>query len=206
MMRCWPAWIKVLSRLGTNYVDLYLIHWPINVDNMFIRAWKTMIDIYKSGKARAIGVSNFKPHHLDSVIEETGVIPMVNQVELHPWFNEKELLSYCSGRGMLLEAYSPIMHGRLTEEKGLLKLAEKYGKTPAQIVLRWDLQNGVAIIPKSVHENRIRENCDLYDFELSRMDMFYIDSLNKNRRFLNDPDKVNDGKHDFYKYGGPPKE
>jgi len=191
-----------LKRLGMDYVDLYLIHWPINVDDLFIEAWRNMIEaVYKSGKARAIGVSNFKIHHMESVIKETGVVPMVNQIELHPWMSRKDVLAYCNSHGILLEAYSPIMHGRLSQELGLLMLAKKYNKTPAQMVLRWDLQNGVCVIPKSVHAERIRENADLYDFELDMRDMFYIDSLNRNQQFLHDSDTVNNGKgHDFYKH------
>jgi methylglyoxal/glyoxal reductase len=177
------------KNLGLDVVDLYLIHWPQK--GKIVEAWKAMIHLYRQGYARAIGVSNFQIHHLETIMEATGVVPAVNQVELHPWLSQKPLLAFCQEKGIQPEAYSPLMTGHLKEAKELVPIAAKYGKTPAQVVLRWDLQNGVVIIPKSVHENRIRENCELFDFELSAGDMAAVDAMNRNHRFLPNPDTIN---------------
>ncbi len=180
-----------LSRkaLGIDVLDLYLIHWPQK--NKFVEAWKALIKLQQEGLTRAIGVSNFQIHHLEAIMDATGVVPDINQVELHPWLSQKPLLAFCQKNGIQLEAYSPLMTGHLREAKELVPIAEKYGKTPAQVILRWDLQNGVVVIPKSVHEHRIVENADLFDFELSDSDMAAIDSLNRDQRFLPNPDTIN---------------
>ena len=180
-----------LKRLQLDYVDLYLIHWPVPGKNKFTEAWKALIKLREEGLTRAIGVSNFHIHHLEKIEHETGVIPAVNQVELHPWLSQKPLINYCKDKGIQVEAYSPLMGGKLNEEKALAEVAAKYDKTAAQVVLRWHLQNEVVIIPKSVHEHRIRENAGLYDFKLSEDDMDRINQLNKNHRFLPDPDQMN---------------
>lgn len=180
-----------LSRknLGLDVLDLYLIHWPQK--GLITEAWKAMIHLLEQGFVRAIGVSNFQIHHLETIMDATGIVPTVNQVELHPWLSQTPLRAFCREQGIQIEAYSPLMTGHLGEAKGLIPIAEKYGKSPAQIVLRWDLQNDVVIIPKSVHENRIRENCDLFDFELSAADMAAIDAMNRDHRFLPNPDNIN---------------
>lgn len=179
-----------LSRLQLDFVDLYLIHWPLPRRNKFVEAWKALIQLQKDGLARAIGVSNFHIHHLERLERETGVIPSVNQVERHPWLNQQELIDYCQSKGIQVEAYSPLMRGHVTDEPVLVDLSKKYNKTPAQIVLRWDLQSKVVCIPKSVHAHRIKENADIFDFVISDDDMKTIDSLNRNKRFLPDPDEM----------------
>ena len=142
----------------------------------------------KEGLVRSIGVSNFQIRHLQHIIEDTGVVPVVNQVELHPLLSQKELLGFARENQIVLEAWSPLMQGNL-DQPVLAQIAEKYGKTTAQVILRWDIQNGVIVIPKSVKEHRIRENADIFDFELSAEDMAAIDGLNQNKRFGSNPDE-----------------
>jgi diketogulonate reductase-like aldo/keto reductase len=173
-------------KLGVDYVDLYLIHWPGR--DRYKETWRAFEKLYSEGYIRAIGVSNFQIHHLESLKESSGIIPAVNQVEFHPLLTQKELLDYCRREGIQLEAWSPIMKGNL--DIPLLKdLSAKYGKTPAQIVLRWDLQHGVVTIPKSVRRERIVENAGIFDFELSEEDVRAIDALNRNHRFGPHPDE-----------------
>ncbi|MDD2578941.1 MAG: aldo/keto reductase [Eubacteriales bacterium] len=179
-----------LQKMQMDYVDLYLIHWPVPSKDMYPEAWQALVDLQKQGLARSIGVSNFHPHHIEKIIETTGVVPAVNQVELHPWLNQKDLITYCRDKSIQIEAYSPLMGGHLSEEPALAAIAERCGKTPAQVVLRWHLQNEVVIIPKSVHDHRIRENADLFDFELTVDDLQAIDLLNRDHRFLPDPDHM----------------
>lgn len=172
-------------KLGLDYIDLYLIHWPVK--GKYTDTWRALEKLYKDGLVRAIGVSNFQIHHLQDLFKKGSVIPMVNQVECHPLLSQKELLAFCKKNKIQLEAWSPLMQGHL-ELPLLLELSNKYGKSPVQIVLRWDLQNEVIAIPKSVHENRIVENSNIFDFELSEDDMKSINELNKNKRFGSDPD------------------
>ncbi|HHY83655.1 MAG TPA: aldo/keto reductase [Clostridiales bacterium] len=179
------AFERSLRKLQLEYIDLYLIHWPGKYK--FKDTWRAMEKLYKEGRVKAIGVSNFQTHHLDELIDSCEIIPMVNQVEYHPLLSQVELKQYCKRHKIQLEAWSPLMQGRL-DLPVLKQLAEKYGKTPAQIVLRWDLQNGVVTIPKSVHPERIVENSQVFDFELSEDDMELIDNLNENRRFGGNPD------------------
>jgi len=173
-------------KLGVDYIDLYLIHWPGR--DKYKETWRAFEKLYNEGYIRAIGVSNFQIHHLESLKETSGIIPAVNQVEFHPLLTQKELLDYCKREGIQLEAWSPIMKGNL-DLPVLQELAAKYGKTPAQIVLRWDLELGVVTIPKSVRRERIAENADIFDFELSEEDIRAIDALNKNHRFGPHPDE-----------------
>jgi len=173
-------------KLGLDYVDLYLIHWPGK--DKFKETWRAFEKLYNDGYIRAIGVSNFKVHHLESLAESSGTVPAVNQVEFHPLLTQDELRGYCSRNRIQLEAWSPLMQGNL-DQPLLGELAGKYGKTPAQVVLRWDLQHGVVTIPKSVHEERIRSNADIFDFELDEDDMKALDGLNRNHRFGPDPDQ-----------------
>ncbi|GGI44025.1 glyoxal reductase [Paenibacillus marchantiophytorum] len=174
-------------RLGLETIDLYLVHWAVTAT--YRETWKALVHLQKEGFVRAIGVSNFQIHHLQQIIEDTGVIPAVNQVEYHPQLAQKELLAYTREHGIRLEAWSPLMQGKL-DVPVLHQLADKYGKSPAQIVLRWDIQHGVVTIPKSVTEHRIRENAAIFDFELSAEDVALIDSLNENKRIGPDPDHV----------------
>lgn len=175
------------KKLGLDYVDLYLIHWP--VPEKFKESWRAFETLYERGKVRAIGVSNFKIHHLEELLKDAKVVPAVNQVELHPLLTQVELREYCKEKGIQVEAWSPLMKGRRFDHPVLVELSEKYGKTPAQIVLRWHLQNEIVIIPKSVTPSRIAENADIFDFQLSEEDVEKIDSLNEDYRFGPDPDE-----------------
>ncbi|MBA4547805.1 aldo/keto reductase [Thermoactinomyces intermedius] len=177
------------KKLGLEYIDLYLIHWPVK--GKYKETWKALEKLYEDGLVKAIGVSNFQVHHLKDLLADAKVKPVVNQVEFHPYLTQKELLAYCNEENIQLEAWSPLMQGEVVRVDVIKELAEKYGKTPAQIVLRWDLQHGVVTIPKSVKEHRIRENADVFDFELSQEDMDKLDALNKNHRFGPDPDNFN---------------
>ncbi|WP_309122476.1 aldo/keto reductase [Paenibacillus sp.] len=178
-----------LEKLGLDYVDLYLVHWPVK--GKYRDTWKALVKLYEEKRVRAIGVSNHHIHHLDDIINDTGVVPAVNQVEYHPLLSQVELLSYCKSKGIQMEAWSPLMQGNNLDHPTLKELATKHGKSTAQIVLRWDLQHGVVTIPKSTKEARIRENADVFDFELSAEDMGKIDAMNENRRFGADPDNFN---------------
>ncbi|MBH8603710.1 aldo/keto reductase [Thermoactinomyces sp. CICC 10522] len=173
-------------KLGVDYIDLYLIHWPVK--EKFIDTWKALETLYREGQVRAIGVSNFQIHHIEELKKHSDLLPMVNQVEYHPLLTQKELLQYCKQEGIQLEAWSPLMRGNNLDHPTLTALAEKHGKTPAQIILRWDLQHGVVTIPKSVREHRIKENADIFDFELSPAEMDQIDAMNQNHRFGQHPD------------------
>lgn len=183
--RVLEAFNESLERLDVDYVDLYLIHWP--VDTHYLDAWKEMEKIYKSGRAKAIGVSNFMTQHLKNVLEICQVKPAVNQVEFHPYLLQPELLQYCKEKNIQLEAWSPLMQGNIVDVKVVKDLSKKYDKTPAQIVLRWDLQHGVVTIPKSVKPHRIEENSQIFDFEISDEDMKTLDKLDQNKRFGPDP-------------------
>jgi diketogulonate reductase-like aldo/keto reductase len=174
-----------LERLGLSYLDLYLIHWP--VAGKYVETWRALTDLYKEGRVRAIGVSNFHVHHLKDILDASDVVPAVNQVECHPLLNQKEIRDFCQMNNIVLEAWSPLMKGNLNLPV-LEELAKTYQKTPAQIVLRWHLQHGVVIIPKSVHDHRIKENAQIFDFSLSSADMDAIDALNEGKRFGPDPD------------------
>ncbi|RAR42925.1 aldo/keto reductase [Paenibacillus sp. MDMC362] len=174
------------KKLGLDIVDLYLVHWPGK--DKYLDTWKALIHLQKEGLVRSIGVSNFQIRHLQHIIEDTGVVPVVNQVELHPLLSQKELLGFARENQIVLEAWSPLMQGNL-DQPILAQIAEKYGKTTAQVILRWDIQNGVIVIPKSVKEHRIRENAGIFDFELSAEDMAAIDGLNHNKRFGSNPDE-----------------
>ncbi|MBN2984539.1 MULTISPECIES: aldo/keto reductase [Cohnella] len=174
------------KRLGIDTVDLLLIHWPGK--DKFVDTWRAFEKLYRDGYVRAIGVSNFHVHHLETLRQASETVPAVNQVEFHPLLTQKELLAYAKQNGIQLEAWSPLMQGNL-DQPVLAEIAAKYGKTPAQVVLRWDLQHDVVTIPKSITPSRIAENADIFDFELSAEDMERIDGLNRNRRFGSNPDE-----------------
>ncbi|WP_128660971.1 aldo/keto reductase [Paenibacillus sp. 598K] len=176
------------QKLGLEYVDLLLIHWPVK--GKYLDTWRAMEKLYNNGLVRAIGVSNFQIHHLIDLMGSCEVCPMVNQVEFHPLLTQEPLRDYCREHKIQLEAWSPLMRGKL-DLPVLQELAAKYDKTPAQVVLRWDLQHGVVTIPKSTHEGRIRENADIFNFSLTQEEMSCIDALNENHRFRADPDNFN---------------
>ncbi|MFP5106658.1 aldo/keto reductase [Neobacillus sp. C211] len=180
-----------LTKLGLDYLDLYLIHWPGK--EKYKETWKAFEKLYKEGRVRAIGVSNFQVHHLEDLISSAEIKPMVNQVEFHPHLTQKELLAYCKNEGIQLEAWSPLKQGQLLSEPVLEDLAHKYNKSVAQVILRWDLQHGVVTIPKSIKEHRIIENADIFDFELSTEDMDKIDGLNQDSRAGSHPDTMSVG-------------
>ncbi|MED3624113.1 aldo/keto reductase [Neobacillus thermocopriae] len=181
------AYETSLKKLGLEYLDLYLIHWPGK--DKYKETWKALEKLYKEGRVRAIGVSNFHIHHLEELLKEAEIKPMVNQVEYHPHLQQKELLAFCQKEGIQLEAWSPLKQGQLLQDSTLTEIAEKYGKTTAQVILRWDLQTKVVTIPKSIKEQRIIENADIFDFELSQEDMEKIAGLNKDERVGPNPDE-----------------
>jgi diketogulonate reductase-like aldo/keto reductase len=175
-----------LKKLGLDYVDLYLTHWP--VEDKFIDTYRAIERLYEEKLIRVPGVSNHHQHHLEKIFAKANVKPMVNQVECHPYLQQDELRAFCHEHEIAVTAWSPIGKGRLLNDNTLVKLAEKYGKTPAQIVLRWHYQNDTITIPKSVTPSRIAENMQIFDFELSNEDMLEIKMINKNERYGQNPD------------------
>jgi len=171
-----------LQRLRLNYVDLYLIHWPVHgIGNNTIEIWKAMVHLLIDGKARAIGVSNFSIDDLRDILQDSDVVPAVNQVEFHPFLYQKDLLSFCEKNSIQIEAYSPLTRGMRLNHPAIVDIAKRYdNKTPAQILIRWSLQHNLVVIPKSIHEDRILENSQVFDFELAAEDMNLLDSLNEN--------------------------
>ncbi len=175
-----------LDRLGLETLDLYLIHWP--VPGKSAHTWRALEKLYADGRVRAIGVSNFLQHHLEELLTTATVKPMVNQLEFHPWLVQPELQAYCRQHGIQYQAWSPLMQGKIFEQDIVNDLARKYGKSPAQILVRWDLQRGVVTIPKSVKQAHIVSNVDVFDFELTADELAYIDSLDRHERLGPDPD------------------
>ncbi|KPB03150.1 aldo/keto reductase [Bacillus sp. CHD6a] len=180
------AFDESMEKLGLEYLDLYLVHWPVK--GKYVETWKALEKLYKDGKVRAIGVSNFQIHHLQDILDVAEVKPMVNQVEYHPKLSQVELLNFCKENGIQMEAWSPLMQGQLLDNDVLKDIAAAHNKSVAQVILRWDLQNGVVTIPKSVKEHRIKENADIFDFELSEDEMQRIHALNEDKRVGPDPD------------------
>ncbi|MGG5253475.1 aldo/keto reductase [Neobacillus sp. SM06] len=177
-----------MKKLNLEYLDLYLVHWPVK--GKYVDTWRALERIYKEGRVRAIGVSNFKIHHLEDLSANSELKPVINQVELHPNLSQPELRAYCKENEIAVEAWSPIARGRILDDPILTKIAENHHKSTAQVILRWHLQNDVVIIPKSVTPARLKENIDLFDFELNAGEMEQIDALNRNERFGADPDHI----------------
>jgi 2,5-diketo-D-gluconate reductase A len=177
-----------LRRLGFDYVDLYLIHWPLPHKDNYVRTWRGFEDILRAGKARAIGVSNFRPAHLDRLAEETSTVPAVNQIELHPALQQTELRAYHREHGIATEAWSPLAQAEVLDDPVLTDLAEKHGRTAAQVVLRWHIQLGTIVFPKSSSPERIKQNIDVFGFELDDEDMTAIGKLDDGRRTGPDPE------------------
>jgi 2,5-diketo-D-gluconate reductase A len=177
-----------LDQLEMTHVDLYLIHWPVPAHDRYVETWKAFIDMQADGLARNIGVSNFQPAHLERLIDETGVTPAVNQVELHPRLQQPGLRREHADRGILTEAWSPLAQGEVLDDPVIVEIAEAHGKTPGQVVIRWHLQLGNVVIPKSVTPERIDENFDVFGFELSGDEMAQIEELDAGERTGPDPD------------------
>lgn len=181
------AFNKSIKKLGVDYLDLYLIHWPNKLNS---ETWRAFEDLYKEGKVRAIGVCNFKIGHLEELKKIAKIMPMVNQIEIHPCKTQKDIIEYCTENNIQVVAWGPIMRGKIFSLPLMLDLAEKYNKSIAQITLRWHIQNGVIPIPKSSNEERIKVNIDIFDFNLSNEDMKKIDSLNSNEDVSGVPDNT----------------
>ncbi|AUH39673.1 aldo/keto reductase [Streptomyces sp. CMB-StM0423] len=181
-----------LRRLGLDHVDLYLIHWPAPAKDKYPETWRALEKIYADGRARAIGVSNFQPAHLQRILDEGTVVPVLNQVELHPDFAQADVRAFHAAHGIATEAWSPLGQGKgLLDEPVLRELGEKHGRSPAQVALRWHLQLGNVVIPKSVTPSRIRENIDVFGFELDDADMAAVAGLDAGNRIGDNPDDVN---------------
>ena len=168
---------KSLARLGCDYIDLYLIHWPLKDKRN--ESWRALIELQKKGLCRSIGVSNFTIDHLKELEDKFGVIPAANQVEFHPYHYQKDLLEYCNSKNIIIEAYSPLVHAKRMDEERLVAISEEIGKTPAQILIRWAMQRGMVVLPKSVNESRIIENFAVFDFEISDSLMKRLDDLDE---------------------------
>ena len=175
------------KELGLDVIDLYLIHWPYPRHNLFVESWKALEKLYSDGVVRAIGVSNFLQPHLDRILAEGDIVPAVNQIELHPSFQQAELSAYCAARGIAVESYSPLGQGQDLTGAVVRSIAENHGKTPAQVVLRWHLQRGFIVIPKSVSEQRVHENIDVFDFSLTQEEIDSIHGLESGLRTSGDP-------------------
>lgn len=180
-----PAFDGMCSNLRTDYIDMLLIHWPVQ-DNPSV--WRGMEKLYKQHCVRAIGVSNFKEHHIEEILSEGSITPALNQVELHPHFQQKDLRNYCAHHNITVEAWSPLMRGKALDLAELQELAARYKKSVSQIILRFDIQSGLTVIPKTIHSARMRENLDIFDFKISDEDMKKIEALDKNERAYRDPD------------------
>ncbi|GAA0136488.1 aldo/keto reductase [Paenibacillus sp. YSY-4.3] len=175
-----------MGKLGLDYLDLYLIHWPVK--GKYKETWKALEKLHKDGRVRSIGVSNFQIHHLEDLLADAEVRPVVNQVELHPLLSQVELREYCKAQGIQIEAWSPLAQGKLLDNEVLKAIGVKYGKSTAQVIIRWDIQHEIVTIPKSSNAERIVENANVFDFELTADEMKQIDSLNQNQRVGPDPD------------------
>jgi diketogulonate reductase-like aldo/keto reductase len=180
------AFEKSLQNLGLDYVDLYLIHWPVG--NSYIETWTAMEELLASGKCRAIGVSNFTIRHLETLMKQSSTVPAVNQVEFSPYLYQKALLDYCNSKGIQLEAYSPLTRGNKLDNPALSSIAAKYGKSPAQVLIRWSLQSGLVVIPKASSLKHLKENAAVFDFELSKEDMKTLNSFDEKLHICWNPD------------------
>ncbi len=183
--RAEAAFEETMQKLQLEVLDLYLIHWP--VEGHFVKAWQALETLYEAGKVRAIGVSNFMPEHLETLLKTARIKPMINQIEHHPYLQQRKTVDFCRQHQIVVEAWSPLMQGNLNQETMITELAEKYHKSPAQVILRWAIQKDLVVIPKSTNEGRIQENFAIFDFELSSGDLDRLDALERNQRFGPDP-------------------
>jgi 2,5-diketo-D-gluconate reductase A len=168
-----------MKALGLTTLDMFLIHWPVPSQGKYVEAWKTLIELRDQGRVRSIGVSNFNPDHLERIVRETGVTPVVDQVELHPHFQQRDKRDALTQMGVHIECYSPLGSGEVLKDRAIAAIGEKHGKSVAQTIIRWHLQQGLIVIPKSTHAERLRDNLDVFDFELGADQMRQIESLDK---------------------------
>ncbi|MFD6277055.1 aldo/keto reductase [Streptomyces sp. NPDC060209] len=185
------AFERTMEKVRLDYLDLFLIHWPLPDKGDFVETWKALEEIYRSGRVKSIGVSNFQPHHLRRLMDNSVVVPAVNQIEVHPYLTQDAVRSFGAEHGIATEAWSPIAQGKVLDDPALTRIAERVGKSTAQVTLRWHLQRGDIVFPKSVTRRRIKENFDLFDFELTEGDIGEINALNRDERTGFDPDRFN---------------
>jgi 2,5-diketo-D-gluconate reductase A len=185
------AFARSLDELGTEYLDLFLVHWPLPAVGDYVETWKAMEEMYRSGRVKAVGVSNFQSRHLNRLFQETSVVPAVNQIEVHPYLTQDELRAFDADHGIATEAWSPIAQGKVLDDPVITATAERLGRTPAQVTLRWHLQRGDIVFPKSVTRSRVEENFRLFDFELAQEDMAAITALDRGERTGPNPDTFN---------------
>ncbi|MEK4563042.1 aldo/keto reductase [Staphylococcus sp. FSL K6-3157] len=180
-----------INNLGLDYLDLYLIHWPGTDESVMIETWKGMEALYESGKVKNIGVSNFNIEHLEVLKSQTSIKPVINQVEFHPYFTQQELRTYLDTESIYMESWSPLMNAEILTDETINAIAEEIGKSPAQVVIRWNIEHGVVTIPKSITPHRIEENINIFDFSLTADQMERIDALNENKRIGPNPLELN---------------
>lgn len=185
------AFDRSLEDLGLDHLDLFLIHWPLPGKGDFVETWKALEEVYRSGRAKAIGVSNFQPHHLRRLLQGSDVVPAVNQIEVHPYLTQDDVRAFGAEHDIVTEAWSPIAKGKVLDDPTINRIAQRVGKSPAQVTLRWHIQRGDVVFPKSVTQKRIEENFDLFDFELGEGDIGEISALNRDERTGPDPDRFN---------------
>lgn len=171
-----------MDKLGLEQLDLFLIHWPVPEQGKYVEAWKTLVELREQGRVKSIGVSNFNPDHLDRIIAETGVVPVINQIELHPHFNQADKRDAIRAKGMEIECYSPLGSGAVLDDPAIAEIGKAHGRSVAQVILRWHLQHGFIVIPKSTHAERMKENIDVFGFELSAAEMSKLDGLDKGEK------------------------
>jgi 2,5-diketo-D-gluconate reductase A len=168
-----------MRKLGIEQVDLFLIHWPVPRQDKYLEAWQTLVELKQAGRIRSIGVSNFNPDHLERIIAETGEVPVVNQIEVHPHFQQDEMRAFNAAKGIAIESYSPLGSGAALSDKTIADIAQRHRKSVAQVIIRWHIQNGLIVIPKTTHAERLKENFDVFDFSLDDSDMQQIAGLDQ---------------------------
>lgn len=182
------AYETSIQKLGLDYLDLYLVHWPGTNEAIMIDTWKGMEDLYKDNKVKNIGVSNFNPDHFEALLAQVSIKPVINQVEFHPYFTQEKLRKYLEAQNIYMESWSPFMNAQILNDETLNEIGKEVNKSAAQVIIKWNMQHNVVVIPKSVTSSRIEENIDIFDFELSAEQMKRIDDLNKDQRIGPDPD------------------